>query len=327
MNYSNNPNDSRTLQFELWQECNNKCDFCYLGISNRYTSDNVKIESLKKTYTTICDETNYPKYNCIGYIGGEFFQGQLKNPEVKLWFYKLMTKTAELYNNGTIRQVWISATLTIGNQSDLYEILKLFNNWDGIWITTSWDTKGRFKSEKMLSTWEYHVKNLTALYPGLKINITTILTGDLIDKYLNGEISFNKMMIDYNASFFFKQCGSLIDLKRGDMEEIIEAKNKSNNIIPNFFPTRSKFIKFLIKFKQQETIDTWSRLFNIEYRADNLIRNYNDGHSDVNQRYKHTKAEDLNFKQMECGHPTAYAAYIDSNKCCLCDKIKISQFN
>lgn len=317
----------RTLQFELWQECNNKCDFCYLGKENRRTDDAIKIQSLNKALSSISDMANYPKFNCIGFIGGEFFQGQLANPEVKRLFYQLIKKAAELYNSKIIKQVWISATLTIGNQSELYEILSFFNDYDGVWIITSWDTIGRFKTDKMLNNWKYHIKQLTEKFPNIKINITTILTGDMIDKYLAGEISFANMMKRYNATFFFKQCGSIVDWKgRGDYDEVRAAKTQSNQLLPNFFPTKSKFIQFLIKFKTQETEDMWTRLFNIQFRANNLIRNYNDGHSDLNIRLKNTRSEVDEVNHMECGHPFVYSAYIDCDDCCLCDKLKLSSF-
>ena len=108
------------MQFELWQECNNRCIYCFLRDDTRKTEDSVKLESLKRTYEIIADESNYPEHNVIGFIGGEFFQGQLRNPDVREWFFKVMGKTAELYNRGVIQQVWIPATINIGNQEDLY---------------------------------------------------------------------------------------------------------------------------------------------------------------------------------------------------------------
>lgn len=321
-------NQIRTLQFELWQECNNDCTFCYLGKENKKTKDDLKIASLKRTYDKISDISNYPEFNCIGYIGGEFFQGQLRNSEVRSEFFKLMSKTAELYNSGVIEQVWISATLTIGSQSDLYETLNLFNNHEGVWIITSWDTLGRFKSDKMRSTWDFHMKNLKKKYPDIKLNICTILTDDCISKYLSGELSFQKMIKEYDASFFFKQCGCIYNSAREDsFEDQRRAKIFSNEILPGFFPTRKKFIDFLRLFREQETSDMWSRLFNIKLRADNLYRSFNDGSTDIYHRFKDTRGEVDDSAPMPCGHPFVYASYIDSDACCLCDKIKLSNFD
>ena len=116
-----------------------------------------------------------------------------------------MSIAADLYNRRVVRQVWISATLCIGKQEDLYEMLKLFNDYEGVWITTSYDTIGRYHTQKMLDTWEYHMMKLHTEYPNIKINITTILTDDVITKYMDGELSFTAMMEKYGAYFFFKQ--------------------------------------------------------------------------------------------------------------------------
>lgn len=322
-----NLTEIKTLQFELWQECNNKCDFCYLNVNNRFTADDIKVQSLKNTYEKISDLSNYKEYNCIGYIGGEFFQGQLKNPEVKQWFYKLMDKTAELYNSKIISSVWISATLTIGHQEDLYNILNKFNNHSNIWIITSWDSIGRFKTEKMKKNWEFHIQHLREVFPELKINTTIILTEDLIDRYLNGELVFTEFSKQYNTALFFKQCGSLVASKVFTVEDQMQAKIASNKILPRFFPPRNKFIKFLIKFKNQETADMWTRLFNIQYRADNLIRNYNDGHKTSSKRYKGSVMEVNEDGHLNCGHPLSYAAYIDCDNCVLCDAHRIAEFD
>lgn len=322
------PSNTRTLQFELWHECNNLCTFCFLSSEKRDTPDDIKIQHLKSTLATISDMSNYPKYNCIGYIGGEFFQGQLANPDVKHAFYELMEKTAELYNSGIIKQVWITATLTIGHQKDLYEILKLFKNHKEVWILTSWDTMGRFKTPKYLNNWEYHVKRLKEVFPDIKINVTTILTGDLIDKYMNDKFNFHQMSKKYDIYWFFKHAGSFIPWKTsGNYQEARSCKKKCNEILPNFFPTRKAFIRFLTKFKEQEPSDLWARLYNIKLRADTLVRNFNNGDSLISQRFKNAKLDVSEQRAMECGHTFVYSAYIDCDDCVLCDTQRIAEFD
>ena len=43
----------KQLQFELWKECNSKCTFCYLGNTNRFTSEETKLYNLEKALSTI----------------------------------------------------------------------------------------------------------------------------------------------------------------------------------------------------------------------------------------------------------------------------------
>ena len=318
----------KSIQFELWQECNNHCTFCYLkDENNRYTPDTTKIVSLLNVLKTLNDETIMKNYQCVAFIGGEFFQGQLKNPTVRELFFDVMKKTANLLKEKKITSVWIPATLTIGKQEDLYSTLRLFDDLTNVWIITSWDTIGRFKTPKMEKTWKDHVNNLHTTFPDLKINVTTILTQDLIDRYMRGEFVFNQLREDWDVSFFFKQCGNFFgDGELDTIDDNEKDKQKCNQVLPKFFPNRKSFISFLIKFKNQEPQFMWDRLFNIDYRADELIRNFNDGTSSVSHRHKGTKKEVDDAETLSCGHPVVYRAYCDSPDCVLCDKLKIGLF-
>ena len=312
------------MQFELWQECNSKCKFCYLGKENCHTPDELKLQSLQNAIDKISDLSIYKEYDTLSYLGGEFFQGQLNTPEIKSKFMELMKKTAWLYEHNYIKHVWIYATLTIGDQKDLYETLNLFNKKDELWILTSYDTIGRFHTQKMLDNWDYHMKNIHNLYPEIKFNITTILSGDFIERYLNDEINFEQFMQEYNASLFFKVPAL--------QKEYYHTNKEMNDKIGYFFPTRDLFLEFLSKFRQTEHPDLWNKLFNIHYRADSLYRNFNDKNHqmELNVRHKDSlnEIENNNKDEMEtndCGHLKVYAAYIDCDDCVLCDKLMIEE--
>ena len=165
----------KQLQFELWQECNSKCTFCYLGRNNCGTPDGVKITNMNNAIKMLSNEKTFEEYDTIAFSGGEFFQGQLNTKEVKDKFMELMSLTANLLNKELIKHVWIYATLTIGDQKDLYETLDLFKDTKGdFWVLTSYDTLGRFHSQKMEDNWSYHMKHIHELYPNFKFNITKL---------------------------------------------------------------------------------------------------------------------------------------------------------
>ena len=311
------------MQFELWQECNNRCKFCYLGKNIRHTDTDKKIEALHKVYEKICDTSIYKQYDTLAFIGGEFFQGQLNDPQVHDLFFKLMRKVAELADNNIVKEVWISVTLTIGAQKDLYDTLELFKDKSKLWLLTSWDSKWRFHTKKMEDTWEYHMKHIHQLYPEIKLNTTIILTGDFIDKYLLNEFNLNSFSEEFNTAFFFKQPASGQVITASNNQEV---KAKVNEIMPNFFPTKKQFLCFLVKFKQSEHEVNWSKLFNIQYRADDVFRNYNDGRQMVqSHRYKGTVEETIEEAHLPCGHSINYDCYVDQPGCVLCDKQKIER--
>lgn len=337
--------EKRSLQFELWEECGNKCSFCYLGRNNIFTPDHLKIKAINDALAFLNDEEKMTLYNTLSYIGGEFFQGQMANPEVKDKFFSLMRKTAELQVSGKIKEVWIMCTLTIGDQKDLFASLKIMEEiyaeankpelMSQIWIVTSFDTIGRFHTKKMFETWDYNMKHIHKVYPMINFNTSTILTQDLITKYLNDEFSFNKYMETYHSAMFFKQpsCGPIEQREIKNVFNTVEGRREAKQLlesrIPGFFPKREDFLQFLIKFKD-DCPHLYNKLFNIQYRADDLYRNFNDEKEGHRMQYNHRQKDAINEVPEDapvdmnpvnpCGHLLDYAAYIDSDECMICDR-------
>ena len=324
----------KQMQFELWDECNSKCTFCHLCNKNNITPNETKLNMIQDTLDKISDLSIYDEYDTIGFIGGEFFQGQLNTPEIKSKFMELMDKSRWLLDNDYIENVWINVTLTIGNQNDLYDVLKRFEGHKGnLWLLTSYDTLGRFHSQKMLDNWDYHMKNIHNLYPEIKFNITSILTGDFIEKYLNNEINFTQMMEEHHCSLFFKVPAL--------QKEFYKTNKEMNNAIGHFFPTRDLFLEFLTTFRQTEHPDLWNKLFNIAYRADTLYcqengddieitRNKDNDYMEIiidnttNKQLIRDKEKQMDYI-MDCGHLSTYNSYVDEDGCAICDKLMIEE--
>lgn len=322
-------------QVELWQECMGAggCKFCYLRDDNRFTPDALKLDSLNRTIEQLDILRESREYNTVSYIGGEFFQGQLKNTQVKAKFLELMHKTHKLITDGIIHSVWLAATMTIGDQHDLWETLDIFKDVKkegnhGMWVITSWDAYGRFHTPKMLQTWENSIKRIHTDYPDFNINTTIILSGTLIDLYLDKGWRFGDFCRKYGTSVFMKQPSPAINGDEQGCTDFIKAKQEFQKKVPNFFVTRARFIEFLSKMCISEP-ELYDKLFNIQYRADTLMRNYNDinHHMVLNTRLKNSKLEfdpqTVAVKPNKCGHPMDYTPYIDCNECCLCDKLAI----
>ena len=308
----------KQLQFEIWTQCDSKCSFCYLGKRNKLVSVDKKIKNLNIIYNKISDLNLYSTYDTLAFIGGEFFQGQLDDVKVKDNFFKLAKKVNELLENNYIKNVWYCATLTSLNQNDLYLLLDIFKkNIDKVWLLTSYDTLGRFHTDKMLKNWQFNMLNIKKLYPNINLNTTIILTGDFIEKYLNNEINLKLFSKTYQTSLFFKVCS----LPKGKYKTKIEM----NKRIGNFFPNRSTFIKFLIKFKQTEESFLWDKLFNIEYRADTLFCEHNNCFTEINRDKKtYMELYDTDYDYvLNCGHLSTYSPYLDSDACVICDKKEV----
>ena len=119
--YTNNTG-RKSFQWELWQYCNSLCDFCYRGEENRIHNKERQIRSLTDLNLSI-DHMDFNKYNNISLIGGEFFQGQLDDPEIHDMFFQAVKRIFQLYIDKKIGSIWLTCTLTIGNQKDLYDLI------------------------------------------------------------------------------------------------------------------------------------------------------------------------------------------------------------
>ena len=219
-----------------------------------------------------------------------------------------------------------------------------------MWICTSWDAHGRFHSEKNKNNWEYHMKNLSERYPWIKKNTTIILMQRLCEMYLKDEFVPKKFSQEFGTCLYYKVPGITQHLENGldglpDMltcaskgrigEYLMAVKRRMESDFGyRFFPDRRTFRKFLVKYAKQDP-DTFDKLFNINYRADELHRNFNElEECDDHQRLKDSNLEsslsmesiinpDCLLEPFSRKHITNYAWYSDCNACMVCDRDQI----
>ena len=67
------------LQYELWKDCSFGCKYCFN--QNIKTKKN-KVSALKYAIDSLHDRWTIPQGSTIGFMGGEFFDGQLRDSEV-----------------------------------------------------------------------------------------------------------------------------------------------------------------------------------------------------------------------------------------------------
>ena len=310
-------------QYELWQECNNFCTYCTLNTNNVKTPNELKVQAIKSTLGEI-KQIKKDEVSVLGFIGGEFFQGQLHDTEVKNLFYELILQADKMLSEDIIKELWINATLTIGNQSDLLQLLSILKNHDKIWIATSYDTKGRFHNNKMLETWENNINYIHEQFPEIKINTTSILTGDFINKYLKDEIDLQEFKMKYKTSLFLKTPVKPMETDELTKEQI------NKDLGYEFFPKRKDFLNFLIKFKEKEGQTEYDNLFSNTLKAEELHRNYNDSElrniifhrsNNFEEKFVGTKLKEATA--LPCGHADIYNCYSDIDGCAICDKLLI----
>ena len=308
--------NKQSIMIELWEECNNFCEFCFIDSFNKKTPNEIKLSNIELA-KKVLNDINEPK-KAFGIIGGEFFQGQLNDFNIKNNFYDLCKNVFYKINEELIEDFWCCCTLTIGNQKDLYNLIDLFNEIvkdkekHKFWILTSYDTRGRYDSSEKFENWNYHMLNLQH-YPFVKFNVTSILTEDFCQKIINNELDLNVFIEKYKCKLFFKQP---TQTRCGKKEEL-------NKKISWFFPKRKTFLEFLQKIKKEYT-ELFNEILNIDLRADTVyseIRGIKE--IDPHIRNKETWDETDSDYNDKCGHVINYQCYSDSDACCLCDYLKI----
>lgn len=319
----------RIIQYEIWKECRNRCKFCFLAQDTIHTPDEVKLGGIQNAVENIKRDIANHSIDGVGIIGGDFWQGEMTTEEIRTEFFKLITMCYDYLKSGAINEVWLTATLTIGNQEDLYKALDLYyemipaaeREQKRLWICTSYDTIGRFHVQKMLDSWEYHMNNISQKYPDVFKNTSLIITNDLIKKTLSGEFDFIKFKEDFGTDIYMKTPSHYFE----DWEE---GKKKFTETVGDFFLERKLTIAFLQKLNETMP-ELLNKIMNNELRANVLIGHSNTGDFDVmirDQEDKHKNictdlgGEDTEKAQiMSCGHEKQYKCYIDSDKCFMCD--------
>ena len=229
----------KMLQFELWKDCSNNCSFCWnRDFIHLITPKQEKINHINYVLEKLNEDIS--EYNVISIIGGEFFEGQIKEPEVKEAFLKLIYKFVELLKYWKIEQVFIMLSLMREDESDLDEIIEIFKN-EGVlnrvlWCT-SYDEEGRFHTEQQRQIWFNNIERYKNNY--LRIHVEMIMTEPMIQAILNEKVKLD-YFLEHNVS---------VDFIRPRVHTSITHKDKTKeetlNICSFIYPKRSTFLTFL----------------------------------------------------------------------------------
>ncbi len=341
---------STLLKLELWKACNNSCLFCHLSEREKQTNSSAQLKRLENALSAL-DGLEANKIYNVFITGGEFFQGQLDNEDVRAKFYKLIEKLGKLYASSIIQSIHIQATLLKGNQSDLYKTLNLLENEgcaflphensEGIFIETFWDAKGRFINEATKRNWDIHMDALHSYYPWVKKRATVTLSNEVCEMFISN--SFGNKFFKYDSIYSYRlpnvhaiSCvpGQTINPAQEQCDnqpllltenEFVAAKKAFNESAGfGYFPTRRIFRKFAMKCARQYP-SVFAALFN-KAKSNNKKATTCEA-EDIrlveSNIIKETGVDDCNVGQKQCKHSLDFAIYSDINECAACDISRI----
>lgn len=246
-------NPNKFIQFELWKDCSIGCKFCC-------NKGQPKIDK-KESILYIMDILNSDEikdYNEIGFIGGEFFNGELES--VKEEFYQIFEKVAEL----DFDKIYITASLMYDMDNYLLPFLhylEKLNIINKVMICSSFDTIYRFKSYMETERWKFNMKRLKELFPSIILHTEIILTEAFMMSVLNDE---------FNIENFRKEFQTGLDFIEPSSGLYYYNKDSASKALPNFFPHKSTFIQFLKKVSVENDWIDLKTFLSMELRSNKL---------------------------------------------------------
>lgn len=252
------------IQYELWKDCNNHCKFCF----NKGQKDIDKIESLKFVLERLHDEEELKNYNEVGFIGGEFFDGQLNDPEIEKLFYKLFDRCKELIDQGKIHKVYITSSLICPCDHLLPFVVYLENLGiiKNCLLCTSYDLKYRFHTQQLKELWEGNMEILHDNFPDLKVHTEMIATGFFMQAVLDGTFNIPEFCEKFHTTIDYIEPGSGFYY----YDKAACAKD-----MPDFFPTKDQAIKFIKKAILTDKVIDPNTFLSSEIRSDKIYNIYN----------------------------------------------------
>lgn len=306
----------KCLQFELWQDCDNCCEWCYLKDHRILTNDEQKYNNIVKVIEDI-NSSSLNDFNAIGLIGGEFFQGQLNNSKVKEKFLDLIKLINEKFQLNKIKEFWLTASLIKSNQTDLLDVLKTveFNENQRVILCTSFDTMGRFHSIEDEQNWFNNLHQIAQNFPKITIHTQAILTQDLIEKTITNPSMFDEIlkysMLDFKIPNYFRDKDLAINGIK-DYPSLI--RNNLHKFPKKFFiEDRKVFLQFLPIYVKIFGKDKLTNLINYPSLRSHTLKIFSEDYT-LSNRWEYT--ED---RYQKCGHLLDGQCYIDSDKCMYCD--------
>ena len=218
----------RMIQYNLWNTCKNNCTFCF---NKDRKKDVNKIDNIKHILELL-DLEEVKNYDTIAIIGGEIFDFKM-DEELRKVFYELINKIVN-----TNKNIYVMTNLIYDRKLELDEFIKYLAEkkvLEKLQICTSYDLKGRFKTEESLRLFNNNFNYLKK--KNIKLHIEMILTDILIKSILDNSFDLKSFKLLYtdNIDFIAPHCGCY-----GKTTKDFTDDNE-------FFTTRETFLKFLQK--------------------------------------------------------------------------------
>ena len=296
------------LQFGVWPNCTNNCDFCLRMNRKPYTKAEqiFWLNAINENIKCVDWVNDFP-YG-VSLLGGELFY--IKDKDVQDAFYKVIDTIIDYVLTDKTPQARFS-TVTNGlyKPDFLYSVVDRIADRVGIErcdINFSYDLKYRYVNETARKLALANILDFSKRY-NYRVGVQMILTQYVIDLWKQKKFDINKFLTETipgcNLAFLYPHP--------------IHTGKK----LPDFQFKRSDFLQF-VQYMKQADYQTYivfinstknSGTFKYTGLRDRVSVNIDD--------LKHQKPVLSDGKEQlgVCGHSSLYRCYSDSDKCVLCD--------
>lgn len=296
------------VQFGVWPDCTNNCEFCLRLNRKPYTKEQkiFWLNTIAENIKNIDWKNKFSKG--ISLLGGELYY--IKDKEIQAAFLNLIDVIIEyVLKPGEKDTKYSSVTNGIYKPDFLYSVIDKIVGSVGIShvdLNFSYDLKYRYKTEKSQQIVIKNINEFRDRYD-YKVGVQMILTQYVIDLWKSGKFEVNKFIEDN-----FPGC-SLSFL----YPHKIRTKHKA---LPDFFFKRLDFLKF-ISYLKKENYEIYLNFVN-STKNSSTFKYTGLRDRRLNQKLviqQPMLADGKEYLQPSCKHSTLYNCYADSSACMLCD--------
>lgn len=296
------------VQYGLWPNCCNNCDFCLRLNRTFYTKEQQLfwIDRIKQNIKTINWKNDFP-YG-ISILGGELYY--IIDIEVQNAFLSLIDVVIEyiLLPSDNPQCRYSSVTNGIYDPTFLFKVcdkIKSACGKDSFDINFSYDLKHRYKNEHdRLLTLE-NINKFHKRYD-YQVGIQMILTKYVINMIKNNE---------FNIYDFLHN-----DVPGSILSFLYPHPIHSGIEVPDFYFSRSELL-WMLQYLKTNYYDIYMSFINSTKNSGVFkYTGYRDRigfENDIAQKPRLSDGKEILNKK--CGHSTLYQCYNDSDKCILCD--------
>lgn len=294
------------VQYGIWSNCSNKCDFCLIE-KHYYRNSKQMIDYLQEVIDNVKKQDWKNKFSDgISLLGGELYF--ITDPDVQNKFMELIDTIIDyvLLVSPNPNCKYSTVTNGIYEPSFLYKVIDRIIERAGIRfvdVNFSYDLKYRFHNEESR---KQCLQNIIAFHKryNYRIGVQMILTQYLIDKFNSGEFSIEKWQNEIAP-------GSILEF-------LYPHKIHTGCVLEDFNFKRNDFIRFMRKLHQENPENFYNFVSSVRHSS---VFKYTGLYIDENG-ITHSEPVLSDGKEIinpTCNHSALYQCYSDSDKCMLCD--------